>query len=250
MSDVANIADEVAGPVDETIAEADGMFERHAPPDQAWNHYFYCGRSAIRTSRLAWAAAGTASVRRILDLPCGHGRVLRVLKAAFPEAEVHACDLDRGGVHFCASQFGAKPIYSHPDPAKVRLDGPYDLIWVGSLMTHLDAARWPGFFKMFHSALSPDGVCVFTTHGHWAAELIQSGASKYGLKDPESLLKPYRNYGFSYASYPGQEYGISLSSPSWVTNQLASVAEARLLLYHERGWADHQDVIAWRKSPK
>jgi SAM-dependent methyltransferase len=92
--------DPLADPVDQGIAETDGMFERHLPHERAWNHYFYCGRSALGAIRLALAAAGTSKVRSILDLPCGHGRVLRVLKAAFPEAELHACDLDRTGVDF------------------------------------------------------------------------------------------------------------------------------------------------------
>ena len=70
------LTDEVAGPVDEAIADNDGMFERHKPADEAWNHYFRCGRSALRVIRLALAAAGKADVRKVLDLPCGHGRVL------------------------------------------------------------------------------------------------------------------------------------------------------------------------------
>jgi SAM-dependent methyltransferase len=240
------LTDEVAGPVDETVAPGDGMFEWHAPRRQAWEHYFACGRSALRAVRLALAAAGKADVRRVLDLPCGHGRVLRVLKAAFPHAELHACDLDRGGVEFCARQFGATGIDSVPDPAKVSLPGNYDVIWVGSLLTHLDARRWPGFLDLFRSALAPDGVCVFTAHGRRAAELIRTGRAGYGLKDPVRLLGPYHECGFAYVAYPGEDYGISLSSPAWVTGQLAAVpAGARLLVYLERGWADHQDVVAW-----
>lgn len=241
------LTDEVAGTVDDAIADNDAMFERHKPADEAWRHYFHCGRSALRVIRLALAAAGTTDVRRILDLPCGHGRVLRVLKAAYPGAELHACDLDRDGVDYCAARFGATPVYSHPDPAKVALPGGYDLIWVGSLLTHLDAPRWPAFLELFRSALAPGGVCVFTCHGHTAADMIRTGKADYGLASPAALLKPYRKGGFAYAAYPGQDYGISVSSPAWVTGQLAAVPGARLLLYFERGWADHHDAVAWTR---
>jgi SAM-dependent methyltransferase len=243
------LTDELAGSVDDAIADNDAMFERHAPADEAWNHYFLCGRSALRVIRLALAAAGKTDVRKVLDLPCGHGRVLRVLRAAFPLAELHACDLDRDGVDYCAARFGARAIYSHPNPAQVALAGPYDLIWVGSLLTHLDAPRWRAFFELFRSALTPDGVCVFTCHGHTAAEMIRSGKAGYGLTDPVALLKPYRKGGFAYTAYPGQDYGISLSSPAWVTGQLAAVGGVRLLLYSERGWADHHDAVAWMPTP-
>ena len=231
--------------VDQTIAGTDEMFERHAPPEEAWAHYFACGRSALRAVQLALAAAGVKDVRRILDLPCGHGRVLRTLRAAYPAAEIHVSDLNRDGVEFCAARFGAKPIEAHPNPRDVRLPGGYDLIWVGSLMTHLDSARWSAFLTLFRGALAPGGVCVFTTHGRHAVDLIRTGTAGYGLKDPAALLRPYRRTGFAYAAYPGQDYGISLSNPEWVYKQLSAVPDTRVVMFTERGWADHQDVFAF-----
>ena len=38
----------------------------------------------------------------ILDFGCGFGRVLRMLKAAYPEARLTAADVKREGVDFCA----------------------------------------------------------------------------------------------------------------------------------------------------
>src|SRR5215470_6242471 len=114
--------------------------ERMAPGDKG--HYFRVGLSALESIRVSLQAAGksAADVRHILDLPCGHGRVLRYLKAGFPAAEITACDLMRDGVDFCASTFGAVPVYSHDDPAKIPLGhNVFDLIWVGSLFTHFDA---------------------------------------------------------------------------------------------------------------
>src|SRR4051794_26106944 len=65
-------------------------------------HYFGVGRSALECIDISVRAAQTnvSDVKRILDLPCGHGRVLRYLKAAFPEAEITACDIMRDGVDF------------------------------------------------------------------------------------------------------------------------------------------------------
>src|SRR5437588_824000 len=90
----------------------------------------------------------------------------------------------RHAAHRRGRRVGARAIASHPDPAKVVLAGPYDLIWVGSLLTHLDAPRWSVFFELFGSALAPDGVCVFTCHGHTAAEMIRTGKAGYGLTEP------------------------------------------------------------------
>ena len=243
------VSDDPGRPVADDIAPDDGMFDAHAPPAEARGHYLACGRSALRAVRLALAAAGRADVRRVLDFPCGHGRVLRALAAAFPAAELHACDLLAAGVAYCHRRLGAVPLGSDPDPARVRLPGGYDLIWVGSLFTHLDAPRWPGFLRLFHAALAPGGVCVVTTHGRRAADLIRGGRAGYGLPDPGGLLAPFADSGFGYTTYQaGSDYGVSLSSAGWVAGQLAALPAARLLLALEHGWADHQDVYAWQKG--
>ena len=58
------------------------------------------------------ALVGKTEVRKILDLPCGYGRVLRMIHAAFPRATIHACNLNKDAVDFCAATFGAIPVYS------------------------------------------------------------------------------------------------------------------------------------------
>src|SRR5262245_60754125 len=87
------------------------------------DNYFRVGRSALDCISLSLQAAGkpASDVRYILDLPCGHGRVLRYLRAAFPGAEITACDLLRDGVDFCAATLGAIPVYSHDEPARIPL---------------------------------------------------------------------------------------------------------------------------------
>src|SRR5262245_27701876 len=123
--------------------------------------YFLWGASALRCIRLAVDAVGKREVGRILDFPCGHGRVLRNLKAAYPAASLTACDIDRDGVDFCASTFGAQGVYSDDNLDTVHLDDGFDLIWVGSLFTHLPDARWPAFLKFLADRLAPEGLLVF-----------------------------------------------------------------------------------------
>ena len=242
------VSDDPIQPVRETIAPDEGMLVQGVPIEVARKHYFETERSALRCIRLALAAAGRSEVRKILDLPCGHGRVLRVLQAAYSEAELHACDLLAAGMEFCRSQLGAVAISSDANPKKIRLKGPYDLIWVGSLFTHFDGPRWVPFLESLHAALAPDGVCVFTSHGNGAAQVIRNGSTGYGLNDPGQLLGAFDRDGFSYASYDGtSEYGISLSSVSWVANQIGRIPNARLVAALERGWAEHQDVYAFQR---
>ncbi|HET6573563.1 MAG TPA: class I SAM-dependent methyltransferase, partial [Fimbriiglobus sp.] len=147
--------------VSRDIHPDDGML---LPVPEGPDHYFGVGRSALRAVTAALLAAGAPAPRRILDLPCGYGRVLRALRAAFPDAAVTACDLNRGGVDFCAT-LGAAPADSADPIDRAGITGPFDLIWCGSLLTHLDRPGWDEFLTFFHRVLAPGGVCVVTTHG-------------------------------------------------------------------------------------
>src|SRR3954454_4629952 len=100
-ADSFTVSGDPASPVCDVIAPDEGMFVRTVSEAEAREHYFSCGRSALRCVQSALAAAEKKDIRRILYFPSGHGRVLRVLKAAFPSAELHACDLLVPGIEFC-----------------------------------------------------------------------------------------------------------------------------------------------------
>lgn len=223
----------------------EGMIE---PVPEGRDHYFRVGRSALDAVGLALLAAGAAAPRRVLDLPCGHGRVLRVLRGAFPDAEVTACDLLRGGVDFCAGTLGAVPAYSADPIARAGIAGPFDLVWVGSLLTHLAEPGWDEFLAFFHGALADGGVCVVTTHGRHVAGLIRADARRFGLADARRLLRRYDRSGFGFAPYErGGRYGVSLSGQSWVADRVRRLPGGRVVFAAERFWDDSQDVLAWQK---
>ena len=238
------LMDQTESRLDRTISPNDGMFEGNEP------HYFSVGHSglfnikkALASTRGAFTAPG-----RILDFPCGHGRVLRYLRAEFPDAEITACDLLHDGVDFCAKTFGAIPVYSDPNPARIELPrNSFDLIWVGSLFTHFDAMRWASFLPFLRDLLEPYGVLVFTTHGRQSHKISIERPESYGLANARSrqLLREYERTGFGYADYPAQnEYGISIAEPAWVCRLITSIRELRLIGLNEKSWDDHHDVYA------
>lgn len=183
--------------------------------------YFLAGASALDCVRKALDRAGKTTPSRILDMPSGHGRVLRVLKAAFPDAEIVACDLDREGVDFCARTLGATPVYSKSDPDELEAGGAFDLIWCGSLFTHLDAPRWSKFLSFFARSLKPDGVVVFTTHGRHSASVLEwMAVTEEGAR---TMLDGYDATGFGYVPMPldiEADYGLAIASPEWVNTQV------------------------------
>lgn len=237
--------------VSHQVSRLDYMYEKR--PDT----YFSVGAAALRSVRLAMLTDRKERCDRILDFACGYGRVLRFFKVAFPEAELTACDITPEAVDFCAEAFGATPVYSHEDPARIELRGEFDLIWVGSLFTHLSAPRWCDFLDLLESVLAVDGLLVFTTLGRNVEGQLRRRELDWPLSDEgiERVLRDFDEQGFGYVDWGDpdhgtldwgdRDYGTSLSRPSWVCEQLERRARLRLVGYREQGWG-RQDVVVCR----
>jgi SAM-dependent methyltransferase len=227
------------------ISEADGM--RFVLPDV----YFTAGRSALRSIRLAMLAANLSRVTRILDFACGGGRVLRYLKAAFPDAELTACDIVDVYLRFCSEVLGARAVKSDLDPAQVELDGQFDLIWCGSLLSHTDSDDFAGYLNLWESALAPGGVLVFTVMGRSVPVALRNGMSPLSVnrEQADQILRDFDSAGFAFVygvHDPEAKLGEAVASPAWVCAQLEQTSDLGLLLYCEESW-EGQDVVACTK---
>ncbi len=228
--------------VSPALATGDTMY------DGSDEHYVSVALSALRCVE---NALGTSpDPRSILDLPCGHGRVSRVLRARFPAAEMTACDLDRDGVDFVAANFGALPAYSVHDFRQLELGRTFDLIWVGSLVTHLSERQTKAFLGAMSRHMTPASVLVVSLHGPDIIPRLETWG--YGLPREHALglIADYEGSGFGYRDYPGgQGYGISLTNEEHLRDMLADGA-LKLETYSARAWDDHQDVAVLRlKAP-
>lgn len=226
---------------DATIAEGDTMFT---------DRYMDVSASALRAILAALHTTGT-DVQRVLDFGCGYGRVLRAIRAAFPDAHLFAADLNAEALHAASQMFNATPIEGNPDISQIDQVTGIDLVWCGSVLTHLDAPRWAELWGYFHRALAPNGVVVATTHGRRVAERLAQGRD-YGLTPEQvgQVLNSYRSMGFGYVEYsPGRRYGISLATPGWAIAS-AQTAGFRVRGYDEAGWDNHQDVLHAAISPR
>ncbi len=182
--------------------------------------------------------------RNILDLPCGYGRITRVLRARYPNARITVCDLDRSGADFSAATFGARAAYSSQDFRQLNLDETYDLIWAGSLVTHLSEAQTRAFLEAMARHATPTATLVVTSHGPSIARDLLRG--QYGiaqLADVTGLLADYRVRHYGHRGYDGSDgYGISITDRDW-WQRAVSGTRLQLHAFIERGWNDHQDVV-------
>lgn len=211
--------------------------------------YLSAGLSALRCIQYSLSQSNKdKEVRAILDFPCGYGRVLRFLKAGFPDADITVSDIDGEALDFCRRVFAVSPEMSNRDFRKLSISKKFDLIWSGSLITHIDESAATHLLKFFRNHLAPGGLCIFTTHGQVVADSIQNKQPIFGLTEDaqQQIISQFHQSGYGYADYPNQHgVGISVISRERMRSIACSVGQWKELCYLEHGWDNLQDVYSF-----
>ena len=217
----------------------------------AEEQYFSIGQRALDLIMLAGRLCNRPDYQKILDLPCGHGRVLRWLRAAYPRAEITACDLNRDGVDFCREHFGAEALYSVPDLRQLKIEPKFDLVWCGSLLTHLPVEAALQTLNCLLDWTVDDGVVIFSTQGRFLSTQLARGDGDYADNvDVVSLLDEYARTGAAFQPYfedPVGRYGLTLMSPEFLQGRLQRREDVIVRGFLEQAWGVQDVTIAYRK---
>lgn len=232
----------------EEISENDWMWKSN----KNTGTYLDTGWSVGRTLFAANLMTGQKP-ERILDFGCGHGRVMRWMRALYPDAEIIAADRGRDAVDFCTKTFGAVPVYSNDTYEDIPLGGYYDMIWVGSVYTHLPINLWSKLTRLFYHNLRQGGLLIFSYAGPYVANRIIEGERNVFAEVPEkemrAFLDAYRNSGFGYSRHEGvgdREWGRSIISHERLF-QFLKEENLSIVLLGEKLYGDRQDIVTTRK---
>ena len=225
----------------------DGMLGGDLP------YYQSVGRDAARLVSTALLQAqrarggSTTTPARILDFACGYGRVGRYLRACFPDADIAFSDLASEASAFCARAFSGRQVPVDEEFTGYAPGAPCDLIWVGSLFTHLRPGKSARLFDLLYGLLAPGGLLVMTMCGRYVAARRDKATSLYNLDlgDYDAMVEQARDEGYGFAPYArSPDYGLSVALPRWWQEQAARHAASEVVYFSERGWIRHQDVVA------
>jgi trans-aconitate methyltransferase len=162
----------------------------------------------------------------------------------YPDADIDVSDLRTDSLEFLSKQFGVNAWVSDPDPDKLQAPGTYDLIWSGSVLTHLPEEITVALMRKFLSWLNPNGVAVVTTHGRRVLQNLHERRLRYMGEDQEpSFLQQLGETGYAYVPYKGQPIGVSANTIPWLTDVILGMS-ARVVTISEHAWDKHQDVVA------
>jgi SAM-dependent methyltransferase len=248
-----------------TIAPDDHMLQGG---EDAYFRTAEAGRRAVLAG-VYGAGRDPVEIHHVLDFGSGYGRVYRALAEGFPDAILTACDLMEPAARFCAQTFGGNWAKGNEDLSLIQLPVRYDLIWLGSVFTHLPEGRWTDLLSFLSERTKPRGVIVFTTHGARAIQVHEEFALK---RNPNLIPRDTFEWikaevdrsGFAFAStQPGTlqsindrgidvsegEYGFSFTSESWVRTAIGALPELRFVSYVQGGWGNNHDVVSVQRLP-
>jgi len=215
------------------------------------DHYLLVGLSAIRCIEAVLGSANISNIgiKKILDFPVGYGRVLRFLKARYSQARISGAEIDLSAMKFCIEQFSVEAVTAPHDFSLLSTPDKFDLIWCGSLITHLNEISAFALLHLFRDHLAENGVCVFSAHGRTSAEWIRQEKCTYGLTLPErqKMLRQYEQSGYGFGEYPHVPgYGISLASPDRMRELISQLGTC--IFFRSTSWDHHHDIYGFQKS--
>ncbi|WP_051222155.1 class I SAM-dependent methyltransferase [Conexibacter woesei] len=154
------------------------------PPEELWAYYctgaeswLDSGRRDVATMRDELTASGAPieEMGRVLEVGSASGRMIRHLEdVALGGVEVWGVDIWSTAVLWCQDnlsprfRFATTTLIPHlPFP-----DGHFDLIYGGSLFTHIDDLAEAWFLEM-HRVLAPGGRLYFSINDHSSVEIFE-----------------------------------------------------------------------------
>ncbi|MCK4666514.1 class I SAM-dependent methyltransferase [Candidatus Dependentiae bacterium] len=216
--------------------------------DENYIRYFYIGISALKNiySSLFYANLNTDSISNVLDFASGYGRVLRWLQYLFKNADITCSDINEEAVNFCKETFGVEGVISNSDFSKLNFNKKFDVIWIGSLLTHLNEENWYICLKRLKCFLKQNGILIFSTHGEDFINKLKAGKTyNRSPKQIKKAINDYNKFGFGFmARNIDPKYGLSVTTFNKVHSILLKVENLQLIRYTNSSWDRFQDVYS------
>jgi SAM-dependent methyltransferase len=168
-------------------------------------------------------------IRDALDFGCSSGRVLRVMRAAYPHATWHGCDPNAPAIAWASEHLRDIEFFVNSDEPPLPFEqASLDLVYAISIWSHFAPDLGLRWFDEMHRTLRPGGHLVMTTHG-------LTSVAHYALLDlrtPEqaqTIREALYRRGWWYAAEFGEEgdwgvvnpeWGTAFVTPEWLLTQL------------------------------
>ena len=164
---------------------------------------------------------GFEKLQSVMDFASGWGRLTRVLEQKLQPKQIWVSDIYHDAVAWQGDVFGVNTLPSTTSPETLKHDQRHDIVFVGSMFSHLPSGLFEGWLQRLYAMLRPGGVLAFSVHDANILPPEQPADAKgiTYLKFSESASLDADIYGMSYVTEAFVGNAISqlssITSPSW-----------------------------------
>jgi len=202
--------------------------------------FLHSGEMVIADIEGALRSVGRSleQIRTFLDFGCGCGRLIIALRKRRPDLDITGCDVDERGILWCRRHLqDSRCVVNGDMPPAPFENGSFDLIWCGSVFTHLDEARQDRWLAEMKRMLKPRGILLASVHGPYSWEPRLPPWTIANLKKKGMI---FARIGADDGIHPTW-YQAAWHTEKYIRQHWAEVFE--ILAYRERGLSDYQDIV-------
>ena len=204
--------------------------------------YFRTGDySASLVDKIVTKYHKSASSRRIsfLEFAAGYGCVSRHIRKMADRYELTACDIHTQAIDFLKREIDVHSLLSVSDPALFETSVKYDVVFALSFFSHMPDRTFGPWIKALFGSLANDGILIFTTHGRSA----HNDMGRPALQQDGYWFLP----SSEQKDLPTDEYGLMISTPLYVINNIAKIKNSALIAFEDEFWWVKQNLYVVRK---
>ena len=191
------------------------------------------------------AAFGNLSnINSILDFASGYGRLTRHLVHDINRNKIWVSDIKQSAIEFQMDEFGVNGVNSTYVPEEFNPLNEFDVIYVGSLFSHLPQDLFKRWLKKLALTLSENGILIFTTLNRKSHRPNSNLDFEY-VENSEDVI-----FNFIEGSIKERGvYGMAFVSDDFMEEQIHSIKETVPFYYfHKNGLGKCQDVYVLSKK--
>lgn len=191
-------------------------------PADAMRTYLVSGDLAMQVLERALRDQGRtlSELDSFLEFASGYGRVTRFLAMRLDPSRVTVSDICHPAVDFARATFGVSGFYSTESAQALDHAGRHDVVFVASLFSHLSIEHWGPWLDRLAHLVAPGGFLVFSTHGHYARDVIY-GESWHDRLETKAEGFSYLLTNETHGRLPEGYYGSAFVTEEFVRKQVA-----------------------------
>jgi SAM-dependent methyltransferase len=185
-----------------------------------------------------------SQIRELLDFGCGCGRLVSALQGRrLTDLRVTACDVDERAIRWCRQSLeNIKFVANDALPPSPFENESFDLVWCGSVFTHLDENHQDLWLDEINRILKPNGILLASVHG---PHLWEPRLPSWTIGNLRTKGLVFARTGADAGIHPSW-YQVAWHTEKYIREHWASVFEIRG--YRPRGFNDYQDIVVAQKK--